>query len=131
MWRRGRARRRRRCSIARAKAGAACTATRRARFDAEFFLGAGDVPPMVSWGTSPDQALAITERVPDPADMPASRRDDAARAIAYMGLESHMPLQDVAIDRAFIGSCTNARLSDIRDAARILKGRRVAPGSAQ
>ncbi|WP_331135320.1 3-isopropylmalate dehydratase large subunit [Sphingopyxis sp.] len=99
-----------------------------ARFDTEFLLSAGDVPPMVSWGTSPDQALAITERVPDPADMPASRRDDAARAIAYMGLEARMPLQDVAIDRAFIGSCTNARLSDIRDAARILKGRRVAPG---
>lgn len=99
-----------------------------ARFDAEFFLAAGDVPPMVSWGTSPDQALAITDQVPDPADMPSGRRDDAARAIAYMGLESHMPLQDVAIDRAFIGSCTNARLSDIRDAARILKGRRVAPG---
>lgn len=99
-----------------------------ARFDAELFLAAEDVPPMVSWGTSPDQALAITDRVPDPAAMPAHRREDAARAIAYMGLESHMALQDIPIDRAFIGSCTNARLTDIRDAARILKGRKVAPG---
>lgn len=99
-----------------------------ARFDADLFLAAEDVPPMVSWGTSPDQALAITDRVPDPAAMPAHRREDAAHAIAYMGLESHMALQDIRIDRAFIGSCTNARLTDIRDAARILKGRKVAPG---
>ncbi|NIJ39408.1 3-isopropylmalate/(R)-2-methylmalate dehydratase large subunit [Sphingopyxis panaciterrae] len=99
-----------------------------ARFDAELFVAAGDVPPMVSWGTSPDQALAITDRVPDPADLPAERREDANRAITYMGLAPRMALQDIAIDRAFIGSCTNARLSDIRDAARILRGRKVAPG---
>jgi len=100
----------------------------RARFDKEIALDAGEVPPMVSWGTSPDQSLAITQSVPDPEDIPAARRADAVRALAYMGLAPNTPLQDIAIDRAFIGSCTNARLSDLRDAAEILKGRKVAPG---
>jgi len=99
-----------------------------ARFDKEVALSADDIPPMVSWGTSPDQSLAITGSIPDPDVLPADRRADAARAMTYMGLTPNTPLQDIAIDRAFIGSCTNARLSDIRDAARILKGRKVAPG---
>lgn len=99
-----------------------------ARFDREVALDAGDIPPMVSWGTSPDQSLAITGAVPDPEDLPAARRADAIRAMAYMDVAPHTPLQDIAIDRAFIGSCTNARLTDLRDAARILKGRKVAPG---
>ena len=99
-----------------------------ARFDKEIALDAGDIPPMVSQGTSPDQSLAITGIVPDPDDLPAERRADAIRAMAYMGLAPHTPLQDIAIDRAFIGPCTNARLTDLRDAARILKGRKVAPG---
>jgi len=99
-----------------------------ARFDKEIALDAGEVPPMVSWGTSPDQSLAITESVPDPEDIPATRRADAIRALDYMGLAPNTPLQDITIDRAFIGSCTNARLSDLRDAAEILKGRKVAPG---
>src|SRR3546814_5965474 len=64
---------------------------------------------MVSWGTSPDQSLAITAAVPGPEDLPAERRADAIRAMAYMDLAPHTPLQDIAIDRAFIGSCTNAR----------------------
>ena len=99
-----------------------------ARFDREIALDAGDIPPMVSWGTSPDQSLAITAAVPGPEDLPAERRADAIRAMAYMDLAPHTLLQDIAIDRAFIGSCTNARLTDLRDAARILKGREVAPG---
>lgn len=99
-----------------------------ARFDKEIALGAQDIPPMVSWGTSPDQSLAITGVVPNPEDIPAERRADAVRAMAYMGLAPQTRLQDIAIDRAFIGSCTNARLTDLRDAARILKGRKVAPG---
>ncbi|WP_034158090.1 3-isopropylmalate dehydratase large subunit [Sphingomonas sp. ERG5] len=99
-----------------------------AHFDAEVVLRAEDVPPMVSWGTSPDQALAISDRVPHPDDMPIDRQADVARAIAYMGLEPHMLLQGISIDRAFIGSCTNARITDLRDAARILDGRKVAPG---
>jgi 3-isopropylmalate/(R)-2-methylmalate dehydratase large subunit len=99
-----------------------------ARFDKEITLEAGDVPPMVSWGTSPDQSLAITGAVPDPAELPAERRADAIRAMAYMDLAPRTLLQDITIDRAFIGSCTNARLTDLRDAARILKGRKVAQG---
>jgi len=99
-----------------------------ASFDKERTFNASDIPPMVTWGTSPDQALAITDRVPDPETLPADRRADAARALDYMGLKPNTRLQDITIDRAFIGSCTNARLSDLRDAARILKGRKVAPG---
>jgi 3-isopropylmalate/(R)-2-methylmalate dehydratase large subunit len=99
-----------------------------ARFDKDVMIDADEIPPMVSWGTSPDQSLAITGVVPDPDELPLERRADAVRAMAYMDLAPHTPLQDIAIDRAFIGSCTNARLSDLRDAARILKGRKVAPG---
>ncbi len=99
-----------------------------AAFDREVAIDAGRIPPMVSWGTSPDQSAAIVDRVPDPATLPDDRRRDAERAIAYMGLRPDMPLAEVTIDRAFIGSCTNARLTDLRDAARVLVGRRVAPG---
>jgi 3-isopropylmalate/(R)-2-methylmalate dehydratase large subunit len=101
---------------------------REAVFDKEVAMDAATIAPMVSWGTSPDQAAVIDGRVPDPAALPEPKRRDAARALDYMGLLPGMALKDVRIDRAFIGSCTNARLSDLRDAARILKGRRVAEG---
>ncbi|WP_425088101.1 3-isopropylmalate dehydratase large subunit [Stappia sp.] len=96
-------------------------------FDREVVLDAGEIAPMVSWGTSPDQSGAIDGAVPDPASLPEDRRRDAARALAYMGLEPGVRFEEIAIDRAFIGSCTNARLADLRDAAAILRGRRVAP----
>jgi 3-isopropylmalate/(R)-2-methylmalate dehydratase large subunit len=99
-----------------------------AEFDREVNLDARDIAPMVTWGTSPDQALPIDGIVPDPASLPGPERRDAERAIAYMGLAPGMALETVRIDRAFIGSCTNARLSDLRAAAQILKGRTVAPG---
>ena len=99
-----------------------------AQFDREAHLDAGDIAPMVTWGTSPDQALPIDGTVPNPASLPAAERRDAERAIAYMGLTPGIALEAVKIDRAFIGSCTNARLSDLRAAAQILKGRKVAPG---
>ena len=99
-----------------------------AQFDKDVHLQAETIPPMVSWGTSPDQASAIGDTVPDPQTLPVERRRDAARAIAYMGLQPDMRLQGVPIDRAFIGSCTNSRLTDLRDAARILRGRKIAPG---
>lgn len=99
-----------------------------ARFDREVRIDARDIAPMVTWGTSPDQALPIDGAVPDPAALPPDERRDAERAIAYMGLAPGMALEAVKIDRAFIGSCTNARLSDLRAAAAILKGRTVAPG---
>ncbi len=97
-------------------------------FDKHVLLRAADIPPMVSWGTSPDQAEAIGGVVPDPASLSGDARTSVERAIEYMGLRPNMPLDEIRIDRAFIGSCTNARLSDLRDAARVLVGRRVAPG---
>ena len=99
-----------------------------ARFDCEVTLDISDIVPMVSWGTSPDQALPITGRVPDPEIMPQAMQADARRAIEYMGLTPGTRLDMVRIDRAFIGSCTNGRLSDLRDAAGVLKGRTVAEG---
>ncbi len=97
-------------------------------FDREVGLRADEIAPMVTWGTSPDQAGAIDGIVPEPAMLPDHARRDAARALDYMGLTPGGRLQDIRIDRAFIGSCTNARLGDLRDAARILRGRHVAPG---
>jgi 3-isopropylmalate/(R)-2-methylmalate dehydratase large subunit len=99
-----------------------------ARSDRQVTLDAASIAPMVSWGTSPDQAAVIDDRVPDPEALPEDKRRDARRALDYMGLVPGMALREVAIDHAFIGSCTNARLSDLRDAARILKGRKVATG---
>jgi len=92
-------------------------------------LRAEEIEPMVTWGTSPDQAASVLGRVPDPAaEATPSRRRDAARALEYMGLEPGARLESVRIDRAFIGSCTNARIEDLRDAAAVLRGRRVAEG---
>ena len=111
-----------------------------ARFDREMTIDAGDVAPLVTWGTSPDQAIAVTDRVPDPdSNSTADRKTAATRALAYMGLTAGTPIQSVPIDFAFIGSCTNSRIEDLRDAAKIFRGRHVAssvraivvPGSTQ
>ncbi|WP_374469490.1 3-isopropylmalate dehydratase large subunit [Phenylobacterium sp.] len=92
-------------------------------------LDAQSVEPMVTWGTSPDQAASVLASVPDPAQEASdARRRDVARALDYMGLTPGTPLQDIRIDRAFIGSCTNARIEDLREAAAVLRGRRVAYG---
>ncbi|WP_068875361.1 MULTISPECIES: 3-isopropylmalate dehydratase large subunit [unclassified Phenylobacterium] len=98
-------------------------------FDREVRLDGDAIEPMVTWGTSPDQAAAVTGVVPDPQrEATPGRRRDALRALDYMGLTPGTPLQDIRIDRAFIGSCTNARIEDLRDAAHVLRGRRVAEG---
>ncbi|ACB97014.1 3-isopropylmalate dehydratase large subunit [Beijerinckia indica] len=96
-------------------------------FEREVTIQAADIAPMVSWGTSPDQAATISDAVPDPATLLPEKQRDAEHALQYMGLLPGTPLSAIPIDRAFIGSCTNARLSDLRDAAKVLRGRRVAP----
>lgn len=100
-----------------------------ALFDAEVSLDAAAIAPMVTWGTSPDQGAGIDTAVPDPAaESDATRRRSMSRALEYMGLAPGQRLEGLPISHAFIGSCTNGRLDDLRDAARILRGRRVAPG---
>lgn len=109
-------------------------------FDLEVQLDASALEPMVTWGTSPDQAAPIGARVPDPQDISdLILRQDMRRALNYMGLEAGMPLSDIVISHAFIGSCTNARIEDLRAAAKVVKGHRVSanvnamvvPGSGQ
>lgn len=100
-----------------------------AKFDHEIALDVSDVAPLVTWGTSPDQAIAVTDNVPDPAHQSEPGRKAAAvRALDYMGLTPGIPIQSVTIDFAFIGSCTNSRIEDLRDAAEIFRGRHVARG---
>jgi 3-isopropylmalate/(R)-2-methylmalate dehydratase large subunit len=107
-----------------------------ARFDREVTLDGGELAPMVTWGTSPQEAVAITGRVPDPASAgDSSRRMAMERMLAYMGLAAGTPMTDVRVDRVFIGSCTNGRIEDLRAAATVARGRRavvpawVVPGS--
>ena len=103
-----------------------------ARFDREVVIDASTLHPMVTWGTSPEMVVAVDARVPDPTAEPdAARRAGMTRALQYMGLEPGTPITDLAVDKVFIGSCTNARIEDLRAAAAVLRGRRVAAGVRQ
>ncbi len=102
-----------------------------ARFDKSYTLDASNIAPQVSWGTNPGMTCDVTDSVPYPEDVSPgdeSRRLGVQKALEYMDLKSGTPITDISIDRVFIGSCTNARLEDLRDAARVIKGRRVLPG---
>jgi 3-isopropylmalate/(R)-2-methylmalate dehydratase large subunit len=109
-------------------------------FDTEITIEASAVSPQVSWGTNPGMVRAVTDRVPSPEEFDApADREGAERALEYMALEPGTPIQEISIDRVFIGSCTNSRIGDLRAAAAVVAGRRVAqsvdamvvPGSQQ
>lgn len=98
------------------------------RFDREVAIDCGRIAPQVTWGTTPQDVAGVDDAIPDPAGFAdARRRDLAAAALRYMGLEPGRPLAGIPIDVAFIGSCTNGRLSDLEAAAAVVRGRRVAP----
>ena len=100
-----------------------------ASFDRELVLDASALSPQVTWGTTPGMVTEVTGRVPSPDDFdtPAAR-EATERALAYMALEAGTPIEDIAVDRVFIGSCTNSRIGDLRAAAEVIAGRRVASG---
>ncbi|HXF88253.1 MAG TPA: 3-isopropylmalate dehydratase large subunit [Xanthobacteraceae bacterium] len=99
-----------------------------AAFDREIKLDAAKLPPLVTWGTSPEQVVSVTGRVPIPSEIAdENKRRAAERALEYMGLKGGEKITDIKIDRAFLGSCTNSRIEDLRAAAKIVEGKRVNP----
>ena len=100
-----------------------------AEFDKTVEIDASKLVPYVTWGTNPEQVVPVTEVVPDPASFPTHSDQAAAqRALEYMGLQPGIPIQEIKLDRVFLGSCTNARIEDLRAAADVVKGRKVAEG---
>lgn len=98
-----------------------------AAFDVEITINASKVEPQVTWGTSPEDVVAISGKVPDPASFKTpERREAAEKALSYMGLKPGTQMCDITVDRVFIGSCTNSRIEDLRSAAKVIKGKQVA-----
>jgi 3-isopropylmalate/(R)-2-methylmalate dehydratase large subunit len=97
-------------------------------FDTEITIDAGAISPQVSWGTNPGMVRAVTESVPAPEDFESpADREETERALHYMALEPGTPIEEIALDRVFIGSCTNSRIGDLRAAAELVAGKKVAP----
>ena len=105
---------------------ASLASDKNARYDDEVAITAGELTPVVTWGVNPGQSLPVNGRIPSPRDAGAEAQA-VTDALGYMGLESGQPIAGMRVDVAFIGSCTNSRLSDLREAARIVRGRHVAP----
>jgi 3-isopropylmalate/(R)-2-methylmalate dehydratase large subunit len=100
-----------------------------AAFDREITIDGAEIAPMVTWGTTPGMVVDVTATVPSPDDFESpADRETAERALVYMGLEAGTPITDIPLERVFIGSCTNSRIEDLRAAARVVEGRRVAEG---
>lgn len=98
-----------------------------AGFDAVVELNGADIQPQVTWGTSPEMVVPVGDKVPNPAEeSDAVKRTGMEKALAYMGLEANTPIDQIAVDKVFIGSCTNSRIEDMRAAAQVAKGRKVA-----
>ncbi|WP_077338184.1 3-isopropylmalate dehydratase large subunit [Pseudocolwellia agarivorans] len=98
-------------------------------FDKEVTIDAASIEPMITWGTSPDQASVISGVVPNPRDdIDLAKRKSTTRALQYMGLQAGIPIKGISITHAFIGSCTNARIEDLRQVAEVVKGKKIAQG---
>ncbi len=97
-------------------------------YDDLVVIDAADIPPTVTWGINPGQAVGVTEQVPDPEQLAPEARVAVLEALAHMKLQGGAPVQGIKVDVAFLGSCTNGRLSDFREVAAVIRGRKVAPG---
>jgi 3-isopropylmalate/(R)-2-methylmalate dehydratase large subunit len=103
-----------------------------AKFDREVKLDASEIKPQVTWGTSPEMVVTVDDAVPDPEkEKDSTRREGMERALVYMGLKPRTRITDIKLDKIFIGSCTNSRIEDLRVAAAVVKGRRIAPNIRQ